>query len=1138
MNQPYILTPVTGQRTSFFNPTFTNSVYSNISYWKDPLVSNGLYNRWAEREEFDRVVEPFYKPIEEDLMLAATKAEFDVKKELYLKAQADRGVLSKASVGQTLAAGLFDPLAAIPVFRFARGVTATKQAINLGGTATAIAAGEEAIRYSSMPDYDWREGAAYIGGSAILGSGLGFGIAKGKGMFNGAMADAHRRIQDHSVTILEMENFAKTQAELASNAKASRPFKSTTDMELNAKIQNRTQQIHGLAKTIAQVEDGIHPVLDDKSLNGLVAKLNERTLQRESLIREVNMRRLDQGLTLSEDPYNLAASFLDKLDILPTPIKAIARFKLPENASPELKQAINRFKKSSLLLAGDSSLLYAGQKLGMTLPPSVHIRNQLRRADVIQFESDLTRIWKEATDAPRIAPNLVRKATRSSVSLDKWAERTLIKHISGENLTAKEKEAAELFQKYFDRMKNEATAAGVIGSYDFLRSRIIQKQGKIDDAQKALDKAKEKHIYLDAQEYWSSQIKKHQEDLAELENSLAYLESGNIRPMGKKEPYFMRMWDHRAIELDEKGSQTFRTILTNWIRQNPFGVKYNNKTGLHEKADLTGDLEAQDKYVDTVIRSILSDDVPSDIPTSQSIKFPSRAIAIPNSEVVDFINTNVREVIRTYNTRMGSKIDFANMFKQNYDELADELTGDLLSNGMKLEDVNELRQNLTILYRRVTASTLDNPTSLSAKAVQFLKEYASLNYLGGAGITAIGDIPKMVMEHGFKDIFRASLGAMESASVQRQFHEIKGIYGEAVELSLGIVQQRVLEETGVKVGSDVWNSVKNIGFIANGLGPMTVGLKTISGTLSVHKFIQIAKNVESGKTSNFELEFAARYGLDPKHLKAIAKAPTEMTERGLHVGNISEWASSGVPTETIVAFRAAVSQNIANTILTSSPATRFKYADGSVFLKIKNARKIMPNIQEDPSFPGYARWEMPIATLPFQFYNFSMSAMANILQTSAQGQLKSKYAGFATMIGMGYLIAKVKTPSWAWEEMDYDQRFMAAVERSGISSVYGDVAFNSIRVGVQLGLNDPDNDAVRLPYYGEDGFAEGMMTIMGAGPSTIKDFVDAGAKIGQQEYADAAREFYFSLPLTQLFWVKEDSKAFIDYATKSAFGRQ
>jgi len=1137
MAEPYILTPVTGQRTSFFNPTLTNSVYSNISYWKDPVVSNGLYNRWAEREEFDRVVEPFYKPIEEDLMLAATKAEFDVKKELYLKKQADRGVTSKASVGQTLAAGLLDPLAAIPVFRFARGVTATKQAINLGGTATAIAVGEEAIRYSSMPDYDWREGAAYIGASAVLGSGLGFGIAKGKGMFNGAMTDAHRRIQDHSLTILEMEKFGELQARLASGAKMERPFKSFGDQELTAEVQNMTQRIHGIAKTIAEVEDGVHPVLGSETLDGLVSSLNKTTKERDIVIDEMNKRRLDEGLTVSEDPYSLAASFLDKLDILPTPIKTIARFKLPENASPELKQAINRFKKSSLLLAGDSSLLYAGQKLGMTLPPSVHIRNQLRRADVIQFESELTRIWKDATDAPRIAPNLVRKATRSSVSLDKWAEKTLIKHITGENLTAKEKEAAELFQKYFDRMRNEATGAGVIGSSNFLQSRIIQKKSKIDNDEDKLRRARE-NGYKDAEEYWSARIIRHREDLAELENSLAYVTSGDIRPMGKKEPYFMRMWDHRAIELDEKGSQTFRTILTNWIRQNPFGVKYNNKTGLHERADLTGDLEAQDKYVDSVIRSILSDDVPSDIPTSKSIKFPSRAIAIPNSEVVDFINTNVREVIRTYNTRMGSKIDFANMFKQNYDELADELTGDLLSNGMKLEDVNELRQNLTILYRRVTASTLDNPTSLSAKAVQFLKEYASLNYLGGAGITAIGDIPKMVMEHGFKDIFRASLGAMESASVQRQFHEIKGIYGEAVELSLGIVQQRVLEETGVKVGSDIWNSVKNIGFIANGLGPMTVGLKTISGTLSVHKFIQIAKNVEAGKTSNFELEFAARYGLDPKHLKAIAKAPTEMTDRGLNVGNISEWANSGVPTETIVAFRAAVSQNIANTILTSSPATRFKYADGSVFLKIKNARKIMPNIQEDPSFPGYARWEMPIATLPFQFYNFSMSAMANILQTSAQGQLKSKYAGFATMIGMGYLIAKIKTPSWAWEEMDYDQRFMAAIERSGISSVYGDVAFNSIRVGVQLGLNDPDNDAVRLPYYGEDGFAEGMMTIMGAGPSTIKDFVDAGAKIGQQEYADAAREFYFSLPLTQLFWVKEDSKAFIDYATKSAFGRQ
>ena len=116
------------------------------------------------------------------------------------------------------------------------------------------------------------------------------------------------------------------------------------------------------------------------------------------------------------------------------------------------------------------------------------------------------------------------------------------------------------------------------------------------------------------------------------------------------------------------------------------------------------------------------------------------------------------------------------------------------------------------------------------------------------------------------------------------------------------------------------------------------------------------------------------------------------------------------------------------------------------------------------------RWESGVMTLPFQLYNYSMSAASNILRTTAQGQTKNRYGGFALMLGIGHMMAKLRTPDWAWDDMDFDQKFAAAIERSGIASIYADVALNSIRVGTQLGINDPDNDMVRLPFYGRDGY--------------------------------------------------------------------
>jgi hypothetical protein len=112
---------------------------------------------------------------------------------------------------------------------------------------------------------------------------------------------------------------------------------------------------------------------------------------------------------------------------------------------------------------------------------------------------------------------------------------------------------------------------------------------------------------------------------------------------------------------------------------------------------------------------------------------------------------------------------------------------------------------------------------------------------------------------------------------------------------------------------------------------------------------------------------------------------------------------------------------------------------------------------------------------------------------------------------------------------------MSAVERSGVAAVYGDIALNSIRVGTQLGLNDPENDFAKLPFYGKEGYMEAATTILGAGSSTIKDFVDTSARIPKGEYAEALKEFYLMLPLTELFWMKEDSRSMIDYASKSIF---
>lgn len=1134
--QPYNLAPVVGQGAPRVAST-TEVMYSTISRWKDPIVSLFAYNHGADWEQFDRSVEPMFKPIAGELMTVPTQAEFKEKQRLYLNDMADREAFSSSNWGAyilgTAAGEATNPLNWVPIARLKQGVSVGANAINFGLTSFGVTAAEEGLRAGTMPNWDATEAAFTIAASTALGSLFGAGVGAGSKLMADAFDSAHRRMGMHTQTILEMESFLKNEEILKAGAAVARSprFAVHADEGLRNWSIALTNQIAGKEDALRRHASGqinINPqkVRDD---------INLMVQERDSILDELNHRRLDQGLSQTEDPWGIASSFFDWVDIMPTPSKTISRFKLPPNATPEAKQALNNFKKSALLLSGDSALLYAGQKLGLTLPPSVNTKSALRQGDLISLETKLSKIWSEETNAPIIAPNTIRRTTGAGVTLDDWLNEVNIKRIKQDpNMTTNEIAAAQIMDEHFARIRDEAEMYDVIGSGSHVESKLFEARFALDEARAKLDNAlNAKYPKQDIITYWDTRVKDLTDLVREREASLDYIKNSNIAPSGPSEPYFTRFYRTAKIAEDDRTTQVFRNEVRDWIRQNPYGFEYNNRSGMWEPRDLTGDLRAQDAYVEAIIRSILSEDEQLGMSsTLRSQRLPSRALRIPNSRIIDFIETDFREVTRRYTMRAGKKIEFAKAFgNKSYKEVADQLVDDLINNGVSLKEANELRKNLTILYQRVTSTTATNPNSLNNKSVQALKEFTSLNYLGGSGITTIGDIPKIIMDTSIKTMVKSLAGAFESKFVQQQIKKFRGVYAEGVELSLGVSQQQLIEDTGVQVASRGWQRVKDAGFILNGLGPMTVGMKHFTGVTAIHDFIEIANRIADGSASRFDLDFSVRHGLSIEMMKQIANAPVNVTERGLKTVDVEEWAAAGIPTDTITAWIGAVNNRVHNTIISSAPNTRFTYADGSIFIPISAARKIFPNAVEAPDFPGYFRYENAIMTMPFQFYNWSMGASTNILHSSAQGQIKSRYAGFAAMLGFGYLLASIRTPSWAWDDMDYDERFMAGFERSGIGSIYSDIALNSIRLGVQTGLNNPENDLVRLPFYGKDGFAEAATTILGAGSSTIKDFTDASTKMYQGDYAHALKEFYLMLPLTELFWLKEDSRAFIDYAT-------
>lgn len=1150
----YSFAPVAGGTLQSQQSTLSAS-YAQISRFKDPILSIPYFVQdwFAEREQFDRTIEPIFGPIAEDLRLTKTKKLFEKKKQLHLKNMTDRNIFQNVTFGQNMLGSIANPTSYIPIFRAMKAQTMLGGATNFSITAGAVAGAEELPRAFVYADYDPVESGFYISSNVALGFLFGGTI---KGVQKGLTASfdtSHRALNLHAQTIREQENFLKIENDLPNLAKKERKYAKASDLEVRSQAMSAHMSAMAKQKLVDRIRRGNPPEDFDPSLKAIesierdiAAILRERDLYNQ----ELNLRRFDKGLSQIDNPYSLAKSFYDAVDILPTPMKTILRTTAKKNSSKQFKSALNNFHRTALVLAGDGSTLVTGQKFGMSIPASVAIKNNLRRADLYTFEKSLTELWQKTYDMKQTMffPETRQMTSGKGIALDDWIDdlnrRRILKDT---NFNTEEAAAVQIIENFFKKMEDEGLNSGVIGSTNFLEQRVRQKEIDTDNAKLKLETVKQKEIpdYLkgkkrkEAEEnlknqikYWENRVKELQDNVSELQQNLDFLKTATFSTSGAKEPYFMREFDSEAITIDERGPKLFRKILLEHVEKNPNGFEYNTKSGLWEPKELKSAAD-QAQYVDSIITGILSESDGTASSLRRSIHYPSRNLTIANSEILPFINTSVRDIVRKYNVKMGSRVDFANAFgDRTFKEVADEVTDDLISAGMSITKANELRKNLTILYRRVTGTSISDPTSLTNRSAQFLKEFTSLNYLGSAGPTALGDIPKIIMEQGFRPMVKGLVNIFDDPNWEKQFKQVKEIYGEALELSLGYVQRQILEESGSTVGSKAWDSIKQGGFILNGLGPMTVGLKSLSGTLSVHRFVETSLKVADGSASKFDLEYLARHGIDVVKAKEIAKAPVQRS-KGLIISNLEEWSQNKISLETQLAFKAAVNQSVNNTILSSSPATRFTYADGSIFIRESVAKRLFPNFKPDEDFPGYVRLESGVMTLPFQFYNWSMSAATNILHTAAQGQIKNRYGGFAAMLGIGYLMAKIRTPEYVWDELTSEQKYLAAIERSGISSVYGDLAMNTVRALTQAGINDSANDPLNLAFYGKDGYAEAATTVLGSGVSTIKDFSDGVIDIYSGEYGSALKEFYLMLPYSELFWLKEDSRAMIDRVAKS-----
>jgi hypothetical protein len=490
--------------------------------------------------------------------------------------------------------------------------------------------------------------------------------------------------------------------------------------------------------------------------------------------------------------------------------------------------------------------------------------------------------------------------------------------------------------------------------------------------------------------------------------------------------YLPRQYDYEKIAADESGPKVLRSILTKYYTENPLpGLSVTD--------------ENVAKRVDSTIKTILGEAQTGELQVGKGsfAQFRmERSLDIPNELVADFLETDVSKLLRSYANRAGYGIELTRKFGSRDMQDAiddtllqaiDELDGDY---GRLTKTINEMRDEITTLRDLATGDAYaSNPASLSRKAVQALTGWAAITQMGGSAITALTEVAKPIMVHGIQRNLNFVLGRLADPEMYKNLkEEARVLTGEGLEVTLNMHAHRFTEQGGLtapgitKIGRAFDKATQPLisfsqgpYYIANLLGPVTDMMKTYSGAMSAHFMLEDILKVAAGKASSKTVEKLASYGISVDAAKRMADQPIEKLTK-LRVANTSAWDDP----DLVRQFVGAVAGETRRTIVTAGPANK-------------------PNISQGFIGKGDSLREVALLRLPFQYMNFGFAAMNKNLLSALQGREANAFAGVAAMVGMGYMVARLKSSDAAWERMPDEEKILRAVNLSGILGIIGDV---------------------------------------------------------------------------------------------------
>lgn len=873
------------------------TISATIGYRLAP-VGDRLYNAFTYAPYREQGYDPLaniegYEEFARDLAQATNASHTaDIKSQIDRNLER-RSVMADATIGTSLIAGLFDPinLVALPVGGPVASVG--RAALRAGVSVAAVeAAYEVGIMQPFDPLQSAEESTFNVLTAALFGGAIGGAINIPASMRARTFDRTMQAVRQQFEVTRRLENLDGLTATDIANAapRAERGFNDLTDDAL----QSRINELEGEAKTFRESAEAV-----DADPN-LLSRAEELNAESQRLRNELGLRALENDGVDMADPYRIMPSWFTEsafYTAVTTPMKRALQSQYPTT----VKEA---FVKSF----SDSGMALALNAIGKATPQSVFQRAAASNGRWVTVHDELSKLWAKdigvsLTERLDInATDLALRARRSDDTFAKWRERINEKRMNNmEGATEGEIKAIEALNRYFKDAESRLEDVGLIGTKRGLENKIKQMESELSAMQARArnieTKLKQPKLTKKNAERFNSmrflaedRIKYLEGQLESSRMSLAAAADG----AESAESFLPRFWDHAAIK---KNRAELEETLFRWYSENPRVFVLNRKTGQWETKELsTAEADIRQRAKETV-DTILNESDPTNVDGisfgyGRSKHFRHRQVDIPNRLVSKFISTDPLAVMKTYSMRIEPRYEYAKQFGKDVDGVMTDMELDMLEAGASTKEINEMRRDYLHMYDRIAGAVIRDPSALNQSAAYVLKELAQASYMGTAGLAALPDFGRIIMEYDMPNVIKGVQALMDKNMVNLTVDEVRKA-GEAIDILRGTAHLRLSEGMSNNVDTNhVWTQARNAFFILNGLAPMTGIAKQLAGIIDAHTIIDYSIKLTKGQLDDQSRVWLARYNIDEAKAAEIARAPYTKTDNGFYLANTDAWADS------------------------------------------------------------------------------------------------------------------------------------------------------------------------------------------------------------------------------------------------------